>query len=50
MTGEYTLICPTCRMSSSMNYQLSKKEDVFFCPKNPEHKFRLGNDGFLKSV
>jgi len=50
MSGEYTMICPACRMSSSMNYQLSKKEDVFFCPKNPEHKFRLGSDGFLKSV
>lgn len=44
------MICPTCRMSLSMNYQLSKKEDLFSCPKNPEHKFRLGTDGFLKSL
>ncbi len=50
MTNEYMMICPVCRMNSSMNYHLSKKEDVFICTKNPEHKFKLGKDGFLKSV
>jgi len=44
------MICPTCRMNSSMNYQLSKKGDMFVCTKNPEHKFRLDKSGLLKSV
>ena len=50
MTGEYTWVCPICRMDSSMNYQLSKKNDLFLCPKSPEHKFKMGPDGFLKSI
>ena len=50
MTGEYRWICPTCRMDSSMNYQLSRKDDVLVCTKDPQHRFRIGKDGFLRSV
>ena len=50
MNVEDARICTTCLMSTGMNILLSRKDDVFVCTMNPVHKFRLGSDGFLKSI
>jgi len=50
MNVEDTRICTTCLMSTGMNILLSKKDDVFVCTRNPEHKFRMGKDTYLKSL
>jgi len=49
MANEFTKGCPECSMSFGMNSPLSKSEDSFLCTANPQHKFKLGADGFLKS-
>lgn len=49
MTNEYVMVCPECRMSFSMNAVLSKAENGYLCTSNPQHKFKMGDDGFLKS-
>lgn len=46
----YNKICPTCRLNAGMNCQLSESNGVFVCSNNPQHKFEIGKDGFLKSV
>ena len=50
MISEDAKVCPMCYMNYSMNYQLSKKEDVWICSNNDQHRFKTGKDGFLKSV
>ena len=50
MTNECMKGCPECSMSFGMSSTLSKAEDEFRCTANPAHKFKLGTDGFLKSV
>lgn len=49
MVNEYVMVCPECRMSYSMNSVLSKADNSYTCPANPSHKFKMGDDGFLKS-
>ncbi|VVB73787.1 Uncharacterised protein [uncultured archaeon] len=46
---EYRM-CPACRVQTGFNQELSRSGDEFVCPSNPEHRFRMGDDGFLKSV
>ncbi len=48
MSGEQ--ICPECWRDSGIGFVLSRKEDLLICPNSPAHKFRVGEDGFLKSV
>ena len=50
MNVEDARICTTCLISTGMNCLLSKKDDVFVCTNNPQHRFRMEKDGFLKSV
>jgi cupin superfamily acireductone dioxygenase involved in methionine salvage len=50
MNVEDARICTTCLMNTGMNILLAKKDDVFVCPKNPAHRFRLGKDGYLRSL
>jgi hypothetical protein len=48
MTNEFMLGCPECYMSNGMNAVVSKCNDEFRCTANPSHKFKMGEDGFLK--
>lgn len=50
MTNEYMRGCPECCMSFGMNSTLLKAEEGLRCVTNPLHKFKVGNDGFLKSL
>lgn len=36
-------------MSAGMNSTLLKAEEGLRCTTNPMHKYKVGNDGFLKS-
>ncbi len=50
MTNEFMRGCPECYMAYGMNCVVSKFEQEFRCTSNPAHKFKLGEDGFLKSL
>ena len=50
MTSEYQIGCPECYMSCGLNAILSKSENEFRCTANPTHKFKMGTDGFLKTL
>lgn len=50
MANEFLKGCPECSMSCGMSSTLTKAEDEFRCTANPSHKFKLGSDGFLKSL
>ena len=50
MTNEFLRGCPECSMAHGMSSPLSKSENEFRCTANPAHKFKLGSDGFLKSL
>lgn len=50
MVNELLMGCPECSMAYGMNSALSKSENEYRCTANPAHKFRLGPDGFLKSL
>ena len=50
MAYGYTMGCPVCYMCTGMIAPVAKSDDGFMCSNNPEHKFKLGTDGFLKSV
>jgi hypothetical protein len=50
MANEFLMGCPECSMTHGMSSTLSKAENEFRCSANPAHKFRLGTDGFLKSL
>ena len=50
MTNEFQKGCPECYMSYGMNCTVSKVDQEFRCTSNPAHKFKLGEDGFLKSL
>ncbi|MBU0591374.1 hypothetical protein KKD40_04105 [Candidatus Micrarchaeota archaeon] len=42
--------CPVCSMCFGMSAHVSKSEEGFTCSSNPQHRFRLGTDGFLMSI
>lgn len=50
MENQYVMGCPECFMAFAMNSQVHKVGEHFQCRSNAAHKFRLGEDGFLKSV
>jgi hypothetical protein len=50
MTNEYQMGCPECSMSFGMNSVLCKGDEGFKCSANPEHKFKLDENGFLRSL
>lgn len=43
-------VCPKCRLNTSMNYYLRKEGDVYVCPNDPNHRFRMGKDGYLEEA
>ena len=50
MESEYIMGCPECSMSAGMQSPVTKTGEHFQCRANPMHKYKLGEDGFLKSV
>jgi len=50
MTNEIVLGCPECYMAFGMNACVSKNTEGFQCTANPAHKFKMGTDGFLKTL
>jgi hypothetical protein len=50
MTNEFMRGCPECYMSFGMNAVVSQVDQEYRCTANPAHKFKLGTDGFLKSI
>ncbi len=50
MENQYVMGCPECIMSLGINSPVSKTDEHFQCSTNPAHRFRLGEDGFLKSL
>ena len=50
MTNEYMKGCPECSMSFGFNAPVMKAEEGFRCSANPMHKFKLDQNGFLKSL
>lgn len=50
MESEYIMGCPECSMSFGMHSPVQKTGDCFQCRANPMHKYKIGEDGFLKSV
>jgi len=48
MTNELIRGCPECSMAFGMSSAVCKNKDEFQCAANPTHKFKLGEDGFLK--
>lgn len=43
-------VCPICRLNTSMNYYLKKDGDVFTCPNDTRHKFKIGRSGYLEEI
>ncbi|MBD3210656.1 hypothetical protein GF318_04720 [Candidatus Micrarchaeota archaeon] len=50
MENACTMGCPECSMGFGMHSPLRDRGDHYQCTANPQHKFKLGQDGFLKSV
>lgn len=50
MTNEIMLGCPECSMAFGMSSAVSKNKDEFQCTANPAHRFKMGSDGFLKTL
>ncbi len=50
MTNEFMRGCPECYMAFSMISVVNKFDQEYRCAANPAHKFKLGEDGFLKSL
>ena len=47
---ELTLGCPECCMGLGMHAELANKGEYLQCGANPGHKFKMDEEGFLKSV
>ncbi len=43
-------VCPICRLHTSMNYYLRKEGDIYICPNDQNHKFKMGKNGYLEEV
>ena len=50
MTNECMKGCPECSMAYGMSSVVTRVNDQFTCTANPAHKFRVGEDGFLKPL
>jgi hypothetical protein len=46
----YVLGCPECSMSFGMHSPIQENGEHLQCSANPGHRFRKGEDGFLKSI
>jgi len=50
MESNYIMGCPECSMAFGMQSPIHKVGEHFQCRADPLHKFKIGEDGFLKSI
>lgn len=50
MESEYKMGCPECSMAFGMQSTIQKVGEHFQCRADPLHKFKLDENGFLKSI
>ena len=52
MTGTVKIntICPACFAETGQSIVMQEKEGIYYCPQNPEHRFKRNSDGFLEKT
>lgn len=48
-TVEQKQACPRCFAKTGETVVLEKEGEIYRCPKNPSHEFKM-KDGFLKKI
>ncbi len=49
-TVKINTICPGCFAETGHSIVMQEKEGIYYCPKNPEHRYKRNADGFLEKT